>query len=178
MIQGLCILIASLVNFILLGCCCNQPITYGWELLLSPKSPRNFFKFLMNRQINFRRLRGVIYDHACGLHRYVLNREPTQFRHVEFFVDGSHWGAHKQTKKQQDNRSRGGHLGCGGGYNWNTYKNFTSAEVGARNSQSREQMHSRLDKCGKSFQQKNYKNYCRYMNAFFAIHNLSVQNKL
>ena len=43
----------------------------------------------------------MIYDHACGLHRYVLNREPTQFRHVEFFVDGSHWGAHKQTKKHR-----------------------------------------------------------------------------
>ena len=135
----------------------------------------------MNRQINFRKLRGVIYDHACGLHRYVLNREPAQFRHTQFLVDGSHWTAHKQTtksKKDTNINSRGGHLGCGSGYNWNAYKNFTSAEVGSKNSQSREQMHSRLDKCGKSFQQKNYKNYCRYMNAFFAISNLLVQNKL
>ena len=65
-----------------IGCCCSHPITYGWELLLSPESPRNFFKFLMNRRVDFRRLQGVIYDHACGLHRYVLNWEPLQFNNI------------------------------------------------------------------------------------------------
>ena len=133
-----------------IGCCCSHPITYGWELLLSPESPRNFFKFLMNRRVDFRRLQGVIYDHACGLHRYVLNREPLQFNNIWFLVHGSHWSSQKRFKKQD--KSRGGHLGCGSGYNWNVYKPFTSVE--------------------------NYKKYFRYMNTFFCINNLIMQNKL
>ena len=159
-----------------IGCCCSHPITYGWELLLSPESPRNFFKFLMNRRVDFRRLQGVIYDHACGLHRYVLNREPLQFNNIRFLVHGSHWSSQKRFKKQD--KSRGRHLGCGSGYNWNVYKPFTSVEVGAPNSQSQEQMHARLDKCRKSFCLKNYKKYLRYMNTIFCINNLIMQNKL
>ena len=82
--------------------------------------------------------------------------------------------------KKQDSRSKkGGHLGCSSGYNFNIYKEHTEVSVdGAKNSQGREQMHSVLDKLAKSFRQKNYHNFMRYMIAFFAVRNLMVMKKL
>ena len=109
-----------------------------------------------------------------SLHRYVLNREPKQFNNIQFLVDGSHWLIGHLRRGSRNKTS----LGCGSGYNLNVYKPFTSVEVGARNSESWEQMHARLDKCGKSFHLKNYENYCRYMNTIFCINNLIMQNKL
>ena len=41
---------------------------------------------------------GVTSYFACGLHQYLLNREPAQFEKVWFLVDGSHW----QSKKNQN----------------------------------------------------------------------------
>lgn len=61
-----------------------------------------FFKFLRNRRIDFTRLEGVVYDHACGLqsvHRYIFNQEPAQFQNIRFLVDGSHWKTQKKFKK-------------------------------------------------------------------------------
>ena len=37
----------------------------------------------------------VIYDNACNLRQYVLNREPEFFKHTKFLVDRFHWGNHK-----------------------------------------------------------------------------------
>ena len=136
-----------------------------------------FFKFLQNRRIDFTRLEGVVYDHACGLHRYILNREPAQFQNVRFLVDGSHWKAQKKFKKSD--KKSDGHLGCSLGYDYNTYKPYTQdGPDGMRNSQSREQMHSVLDKLGKSLRQKNYHNFFRWLISFFAIRNLQKMNKL
>ena len=50
--------------------------------------------------------------------------------------------------------------------------------VGARNSQSREQMQLTLDKLGSSLCQKNYFNFVRYVNTFFAIWNIIIINKI
>ena len=85
-----------------IGCACKYSITYGFELMLHSESPRHFFHFLTSRQINYRELRGVIFDYACGLHQYILNREPAQFETVQFLVDGSHW----QSMKKKVNKTR------------------------------------------------------------------------
>ena len=55
-----------------IGCCCELSITYGFEIMMAHESARHFFKFLMNRKINFKNLEGVIFDFACNLHRYCL----------------------------------------------------------------------------------------------------------
>ena len=83
------------------------------------ESPRHFFNFLTCREVDFNNLEGCIYNFACGLQRYVLNREPKQFETTRFLVDGSHWTSKK--KFREDSRS-GGHLGCSSGYNFNIYK--------------------------------------------------------
>ena len=65
------------------------------------------------------------------------------------------------------------------GYNFNIYKKYVSNSFdGAKNSQSREQMHVVLDKLGPSLRQKNYFNFCRYVNTFFAIRNMIVMDML
>ena len=141
-----------------IGCACKYSITYGFELMLHSESPRHFFHFLTSRAVNFNHLRGVIFDFACGLHRYILNREPAQFETVQFLVDGSHWN---------------GHSSCAEGYNFNRYKSDN-----CENSQNREQLHSTLSKLGKSLRQMSYSNFMRYCVAFFAISNLSKLNKI
>lgn len=36
----------------------------------------------------------VIYDYACNLHEYCLNRSPEYFKHTMFVIDNFHWGNH------------------------------------------------------------------------------------
>ena len=163
-----------------IGCACELSITYGFELMLGHESPRHFFKFLMNRKVNFKKLEGVIFDFACGLQRYALNREPENFEFVRFLVDGCHFQGQKKLKRPDSRSGKSGHLGCSTGYNWSLYKQYSKvSEDGARgNSQGREQMHSILDKLGRSLRQKNYSNFMHYMRVFFCIRNLMIMKKL
>lgn len=36
-----------------------------------------------------------MYDNACGLHTYCLNRDPNFFKITKFLVDRFHWSNHK-----------------------------------------------------------------------------------
>ena len=36
----------------------------------------------------------IIYDNACNLHTYALNRDPLFFRYTKFVVDRFHWKNH------------------------------------------------------------------------------------
>jgi hypothetical protein len=73
------------------GCACATNITYGFELMLCHESSHNIFRLLMCRDINLHALKGVIFDHACGLDQYILNREPCEFEYLRCLVDGAHW---------------------------------------------------------------------------------------
>ena len=124
-------------------------------------------------------LEGVIFDFACNLHRYALNREPLDFKNIRFLVDGSHWQGQKKKKKSDKRSGKKGHLGCSSEYNFNDYKVYTKVDIDrAKNSQGREQMQSILDKLGKSLRQKNYFNFLRYMIAFFARRNLMIMDRI
>ena len=56
------------------GCSCPANITYGWEVMLSRESAHNLFRLLMCRNLDMQTLEGVIFDFACGLDPYLLNR--------------------------------------------------------------------------------------------------------
>ena len=73
------------------GCACNLNITYGFELMLCRESAHNIFRLLMCRDVDLYSLQGVIFDHACGLDQYLLNREPREFEFLRCLVDGAHW---------------------------------------------------------------------------------------
>ena len=55
------------------------------------ESAHNIFRLLMSRDLNLHSLQGVIFDHACGLDQYILNREPSEFEFLRCLVDGAHW---------------------------------------------------------------------------------------
>ena len=77
-----------------IGCCCKRNTTYGFEIMLQKESEHNLFRFLMNRDVKMegpQRTKGVVYDNACNVDKYALNREPREFQYFRFLVDGSHW---------------------------------------------------------------------------------------
>ena len=67
--------------------------------MLGHESARHFFRFLMCRKVNFLKLEGVIEDFACGLHPYVLHREPKEIKYKQFLVDGAYRSGQKRLKK-------------------------------------------------------------------------------
>ena len=148
-------------GFFSIGCACPNPITYGFELCLAPESEHNLSRFLLCRRINFKRLSAVIFDFACGLHEYVLNREPKEIEHIKFLVDGSHWNGHKKNKKT--GHTSGGHIGCSESYNFNNYKDTFEFKL---NSQGREQLHREVNKAVSSLSRMNYYNFMTSMKVF------------
>ena len=151
-----------------IGCCCDLNITYGFELMLSKESAHNFFRFLMCRNVDMANLEGIIFDHACGLDAFMLNREPREFEFLRCLVDGAHWQGQKKLKKP-DQSGKGGHIGCSEGFNFNIYKQFLPQ---VSNSQGREQTHSEMEKVVDSLGQMNYKNFMQHMRVFFGMTNL------
>ena len=170
------------------GCLCPYNITMGYELMLCKESSHNIFRLLMCRDINMHELKGVIFDFACGLDQYMLNREPLEFEYLRLLVDGGHWQVSQlvwfsltsmtllslwqgQKKLRQPDRSgQGGHIGCSDGFNFNLYKPYIS--VKQPNSQGREQMHSKLDKLCPSLKHMDYADYMNFLRVFFGFTNL------
>ena len=74
-----------------MGCLCPYNITMGYELMLCKESAHNIFRLLMCRDLNMHKLKGVVFDYACGLDQYILNREPREFEYLRLLVDGAHW---------------------------------------------------------------------------------------
>ena len=59
--------------------------------MLCKESAHNIFRLLMCRDVDLRALQGVIFDKACELDQYMLNREPREFEFLRCLVDGAHW---------------------------------------------------------------------------------------
>ena len=146
----------------------------GFELMSRSESPRILFKLLMTRRFNRENLAGIIYDNACGLHRYFLNREPKDAQYLRFIVDGCHFQGQRRMKKTNFKTGKSGHLGCSESYNFMNYKH----QEGAVNSQNREQLHSVLQKLAPSLRQMNYQMFMRTLILFFGVRNLIKMNKL
>ena len=65
--------------------------------MLRKESAHNFLRFVLCRDVNLETLEGLIYDYACGLHPYSLNREPEDSEFICFLVDGSHWNGQEKS---------------------------------------------------------------------------------
>ena len=86
----------------------------------------------------------VIYDNACNLHSYCLNREPAFFKTTWFLVDRFHWRNHKGKWVSVFNihfSSIAIIIGCSVGYNMATYSQLASI-----NSEVVEQANSLIQK--------------------------------
>ena len=59
-----------------IGCGCPNNVTYGFELICGSEGSRILFKLMMTRKNIRRRLQGIVYDNACNLQKFCLNRDP------------------------------------------------------------------------------------------------------
>ena len=89
---------------------CLHGICYGFEVIATHGSPRHPFQIFRLWFTVVPKL--IIYDNACKLYQYCLDKEPAFFGHTQFAVDRFHWG---------------GHIGCSAGYSLDKYSSI--AEV-------------------------------------------------
>ena len=98
----------------------------------------------------------IVYDNACKLHAYVLNREPARFAKTRFYVDRLHF--------------RKGHTGCTLGYSLDTYK--TDRELKTLNSQANEQANSGLRRIQIQLAYMKPDNFMHHTSLFLALKNM------
>ena len=157
-----------------IGCTCPKNITYGYELMKHKSERKIIFQLLMCRDIDMDNLEGIIFDFACGLDAYLLNREPREFEFLRTLVDGSHWQSHR--KKQKSNkRGEEGHFSCSDGYNFNLYKKHLPPRT---NSQGREQLHAKMEKFARSLVYFDYVDYMNFLKIFFGFNNLKAKGEI
>ena len=137
---------------------CHHGICYGFQVMDSHESPCYPFKIFRSRFKSAPKL--IIYDNACKLHQYCLNREPAFFSHTQFSVDRFHWK---------------GHVGCSSGYNLAIYK---SALTNTINSQVNEQANAGLQHIKSQVAYMSHANFMHTVSLFLAIKNLDVTKKL
>ena len=105
---------------------CPHGVCCGFEVMRRCESPKVPFDIFTSR---FHTLPCVIiYDNACKLDAYCLNRKPRLLSKNTFFIDHFHWR---------------GHVGCSSGYCLDSYK---SMDIRGINLQVNEQANSRLQR--------------------------------
>ena len=160
---------------------CPHGLCILFEILSSHEGPSTAFKLIMSR---FERAPAwIVYDNACTLHRYCLNREPVFFRDTRFKVDRMHMR---------------GHTGCPEGYDLDKTPpemlvvdpelvrrraaergvELTDADlrgcsvtVGDLNSQSAEQANSRLNFVATTIMYMRQSNFMATLRYFFFRYN-------
>ncbi|XP_066271346.1 uncharacterized protein [Branchiostoma lanceolatum] len=132
---------------------CQHAICYGFEVMLEPESPKYPFRILKSRFSTAPSV--IIYDNACQLHSYCLNRDPGFFQNSRFFVDRLHFKNHK---------------GCSKGYCLDMYK--ASFDILTINSQINEQANSGLRRIEGQLSYMNPRNFLHRLVTFLAVKNL------
>ena len=100
----------------------------------------------------------IMYDNACQLHTYALNREPQRFKRTLFAVDRFHWR---------------GLVGCSSGYNLHLYSVHKSL-----NSQVNEQANARLQHIKSQLAYMTFDNFVFHLCLFLSIKNRGAQRKI
>eukprot|EP00058_Branchiostoma_floridae_P024016 XP_002609506.1 hypothetical protein BRAFLDRAFT_95599 [Branchiostoma floridae] len=138
---------------------CRHGICYGFDCMTSCESPRHPYQIFRTR---FRKAPNVIvYDNACKLHQYALNREPHFFRNTQFLVDRFHFR---------------GHIGCSLGYCMDEYKQ--SIDITTINSQVNEQANAGLIRIQPQLSYMSPSNFVFHASLFLAIRNFDAISKL
>lgn len=134
---------------------CPHGICLGFKLMLDPESPRTAFEVLHQRFAPHLSELIVIYDNACNLHQFVLNREPKRFEKTLFRIDRLHF--HK------------GHPRCSRGYDMDAYKADTF--IRELNSQCCEQANADLRRLSQQLTYMTPKNLMHHTALFLALRN-------
>ena len=123
---------------------CPHGICYGFEVMENAESPNIPFTILKTRFESAPKV--VIYDNACNLHAYCLNRDPCFFKATWFLVDRFHWVNHS---------------GCHSGYNLDSYLQFSKI-----NSQVAEQRNSTLKRLKSMLSYMNHEHFINHVKLF------------
>ena len=131
---------------------CIHGICYGFEVMRrceSPQVPFSIFTshFEMPPKI-------IVYDNACKLHVYCLNREPALYKNTRFFVYRFHWK---------------GHVGCSRGYSLDSYASINTKKI---NSQVNEQANSGLQRIKAQLAYMKPDNFLFTLSLFLSIINV------
>eukprot|EP00058_Branchiostoma_floridae_P011653 XP_002597141.1 hypothetical protein BRAFLDRAFT_76329 [Branchiostoma floridae] len=138
---------------------CKHGICYGFEAMTSCESPYHPYEIFRTRFEIAPQI--VVYDNACKLHRYAMNREPHFFRNTTFLVDRFHFK---------------GHIGCSLGYSMDTYKTFS--DISTINSQVNEQANSGLIRIQPQVSYMTPTNFMFHTSLFLAIRNMDAISSL
>ncbi len=103
----------------------------------------------------------IVYDNACKLHVYALNREPALYANTRFFVDRFHWR---------------GHVGCSKGYCLDSYK--SSVDIKSINSQVNEQANAGLQRIRAQLAYMKPSNFVFTLSLFLCVTNLDKSTAL
>lgn len=121
-------------GLMVMTCACPKKVVYGYSLMTSGESPQMIFDIVMSRfPLNYSP--NIIYDNACKVMEFGLNRETHRFMELPILIDKFH----------QNN-----HTACGENFKSSEYLNLKDA-----NTQACEQTNSKLRKIASS---------CTFMN--------------
>lgn len=70
---------------------CPHGVCYGYTVLINRESPAQVYEMLRCR---FVKAKIIVYDNACNLQAYAMNRDPAWALTTKFFVDKLHWFNH------------------------------------------------------------------------------------
>ena len=122
----------------------------------SPKHPFEIFRSRFETAPDV-----IIYDNACKLRQYCLNREPLFFKNTLFVMDRFHWK---------------GHVGCTSGYSLDTYR--LSVDLRSINSQVNEQANAGLQRIRGQLAYMTLDNFMFTVSLFLCIKNKDKIKKL
>uniref|UniRef100_A0A7M5XNQ1 Uncharacterized protein n=1 Tax=Clytia hemisphaerica TaxID=252671 RepID=A0A7M5XNQ1_9CNID len=71
---------------------CPHGVCFGFQVMEKEESPNIPFTIFKTRLPTAPKY--IIYDNACHLHTYALNRDPLYFQWTKFLVDRFHWRNH------------------------------------------------------------------------------------
>ena len=82
---------------------CEHGVCYGVQVLKDAEGRKEPFDFL---SCYFKEApKVVVYDFACALHEYCMNRLPDFFKNTRFVVDRFHWFNHRACARSYDIRA-------------------------------------------------------------------------
>jgi hypothetical protein len=131
---------------------CQHGICYGYQVMEVKESPGTAFTILLTRFARAPKL--IIYDNACNLHTYCLNREPLFFKETRFLVDRFHWP---------------NHTGCSAAYELSSYPQFSNI-----NSQTVEQANAAIQRIKSSLSYMNQINFCQHLSFYMWYRNKQI----
>ncbi|XP_066928489.1 uncharacterized protein [Clytia hemisphaerica] len=133
---------------------CIHGICIGFQVMDKEESPNIPFTIFRTRFPTAPKY--IVYDNACNLHNYALNRDPFFFMNSKFLVDRFHWP---------------NHTACSLGYCMSRYR-----ILDGMNSEVNEQQNSRTKKLKTQLSYMSPENFMRHCELFFWFRN-SLCNK-